>query len=84
MFFHFSYSAWLNHRKIISQLDALALQCREHFKALEQSLDVEEMNDIGLSEICTNICTFLRSQGFDAATGRESHRGLNSLLTYPG
>jgi len=63
---------WLSYIKIIAQLDALALQCRVHLIAAGHLLDVENMNGNSLSGICTNICAFMRSQGFDAAE-RESH-----------
>jgi len=52
--------------EIIAQLDALALQCREYLLAVGHSLAVEDMDGPSLSGICTDICAFLRSQGFDA------------------
>jgi F-box protein 21 len=58
--------------KIIAQLDALELQCREYLIAAGHSLYKEDVNDGSLARICTDICAFMRNQGFDDA-GRECH-----------
>jgi hypothetical protein len=39
------------------------------------------MDGPSLSGICTNICAFLRSQGFDAER-RKSHHHVNCIPTY--
>lgn len=57
--------------QIYAQLDVIGAQCRQHLIATGHSLSVNDMNGDGLAEICTSICAFLRSQGFDAAPEGE-------------
>lgn len=61
--------------KIIAQLDSLALQCRTYLLAAGHSF--ADLDNVCLPAICTNICAFLRSEGYDAA-GRESHDRMKS------
>ena len=57
--------------KITTELDALALHCREYLVSAGHSLAPDILDNTNLSEICTKICAFMRSQGFEPAE-RES------------
>ena len=64
--------------KITTELDALALHCREYLVSAGHSLAPDIMDNTNLSEICTKICAFMRSQGFEPAE-RESYGSLKML-----
>ncbi|KAF9486300.1 hypothetical protein BDN70DRAFT_662 [Pholiota conissans] len=53
----------VSHKTITKELDALAVLCREEFLKRRVSIDHLESN-YNLSQICMNICVFMREQGF--------------------
>jgi hypothetical protein len=65
--------------KITTELDALALHCREYLVSAGHSLAPDVMDDTNLSEICTKICAFMRGQGFEPAA-RESYGSFKMLI----
>jgi F-box protein 21 len=66
----------LSSFKILSQLEELSALCKAYFIERQISLDPAEFtSDAGkLRLVCSSICDFLWSYGFEAADGELSLR----------
>ncbi|TDL28333.1 hypothetical protein BD410DRAFT_834451 [Rickenella mellea] len=63
--------------EILDKFDALAKQCAVYLQQRNIATEVGDESELNIPDICTHICTFMRSVGFGAVDGSKFHELQN-------